>query len=180
MARLFLAVALPPPVAEHVSLLGGGIPGARWEPPEKLHLTLQFLGDVEGLQRRELDDALSGLQSPPFDLTLAGVGHFPPRGQPRSLWVGVDDPKPVSELHRRLDRLIAAVGFEPDRRKFSPHVTIARLKGSPEGRVAEFIAHHALFRSVTFPVEHVTLFSSVLHRSGSKYLVEREVRLWQA
>ncbi len=173
MPRLFVGIELPPLVRDRVALLAGGIPGARWEPAEKLHLTLRFLGEIEGSTLRAVIDALDGVRAAPFSVTLQGMGHFPPRGEPHSVWVGVEDPTDLIDLHRRIDRALVRVGLEPDRRKFAPHVTLARLRASPSRKVAEFLTHHALFRADPFDVEAFALFSSVRGPNGSKYTVER-------
>jgi 2'-5' RNA ligase len=170
--RLFVGLGLPESITSHLLLLQGGIPNARWEPAQKLHLTLQFLGELDGGQAEEVIEALERVRADAFTMTLAGVGHFPPRGKPRSVWVGIEDPAPVAALHRKIERALATVDVEPDRRKFAPHVTLARLAGSPEHRVAGYLTHHALFRSAAFSVTEFTLYSSVLGPRGSKYRVE--------
>lgn len=177
MSRLFVGIGLPEPVAAHVALLGGGIPGARWEAADKLHLTLRFLGEQDGGTHRAVEEALRRIAMPPFAVTLSGVGHFPPRGAPRSLWVGLDDGTLVAALHQKVERALAPLGIGPDPRKFAPHVTIARLRGAPERKVAEFIAGNSLFRSVEFQVDHFALYSSVRSPSGSKYRTESVFRL---
>ncbi|MBK8238099.1 MAG: RNA 2',3'-cyclic phosphodiesterase [Deltaproteobacteria bacterium] len=171
--RVFVALELPAPVREHLALVGGGIPGARWEPAENLHLTLRFIGELEGAPLRELHDALAQVRCEPFPLTLAHVGCFPPRGQPRVLWIGVDEPAPVTELAQRIDRAVRSIGLPPDARKFAPHVTLARLHDAPQQRLAAFFAHHGLLRTATFDVDGFALHSSVLGHGGAHYRVER-------
>ena len=99
-SRLFVGLSLPPVLAQQLALLGGGIEGARWEAPEKLHLTLRYLGDVDGGQRAELDACLRGVRAAPFSLSVRGCGHFPPRGEPRSLWLGLQDCPALTALQR--------------------------------------------------------------------------------
>jgi 2'-5' RNA ligase len=175
--RLFIGIELPESISTRLELMGGGIPGARWEPAEKLHVTVRFLGEVDHGRARRLEDALEGIDLPPFSLSVHGVGVFPPRGVPRILWAGVDDPKPVSELHEAVERVVGPVGFEPEHRKYHPHVTLARLKRPPVARVAEFVAQHALLATEPFEVDHFTLYSSVLNPRGSKYRVEARFEL---
>ncbi len=177
MPRIFIGLSLPEPIRDHLMLLQGGVPGARWEERDKLHLTLRFVGDVEGEQLRAVGEALERVTAPPLSLELAGVGFFPPRGQPRSLWAGVDDPHALVELHRRIERALAKTGVLPDTRKFAPHVTLARLHDAPEERIAAFLAHHSLFRSLPFELEAFAMFSSVRAPSGSKYRIERSYPL---
>jgi RNA 2',3'-cyclic 3'-phosphodiesterase len=177
MPRIFVGLALPEVIRDHLMLLQGGVPGARWEERDKLHLTLRFVGDVEGEQLRAVADALERVSAPPLSLELASVGFFPPRGQPRSLWAGVADGAALVELHRKIERALAKTGVDPDTRKFSPHVTLARLHDAPEDRVAAFIAHHSLFHSAPFELDAFTMFSSIRTPSGSKYRIERSYPL---
>ena len=172
MARLFLGLDLPPSVDAHLELMSVGIPGARWEGRDRFHLTLSFFGEVDGRVQRELIDALTGLRVAPFDLTLKGVGIFPPRGAPTTLWVGVLDPGPVGALKQRLDARLRGVAVTPDPRKFVPHVTLARVGDSPVDAVVAYMSDHVLFRSETFPVTEVLLYSSVRTAKGSHYRVE--------
>jgi RNA 2',3'-cyclic 3'-phosphodiesterase len=174
---LFIAIAMPALVREHLALVQGGIPGARWEEPDKLHLTLRYVGDVDGGLARRITEALDAVGGDAFELQLAGVGHFPPRGRPRSLWLGVDDPAPLAALHERIERVLTKLELEPERRNFAPHVTIARLKNAPERRVAEFIAHHALLRPAAFEVTSFGLYSSIRGPAGSKYRLEASFAL---
>ena len=177
MPRLFLGIDLPDEVDQHLALLCGGIPGARWESPEKFHLTLRFLDEVDGGTAHQLAHALGEIRSAPFELTLASVGFFPPRGPARSLWVGVEDDTELVALHRRIERALAHLHFPPDPRKFAPHVTLARLHHAPRERVAAFLQHHALFRSASFTVRAFVLYSSVLGHNGSHYRIEQSFPL---
>jgi 2'-5' RNA ligase len=171
--RIFVGIDLPDAVDQHLDLLCGGVPGARWEGKDKFHLTLRFVGDVDGGVAARVGDALDDVELDPFEMTLAGVGFFPPRGQPRVLWAGIEDAAPVIELHGKIERALARLGLEADPRKFAPHVTLGRLRDAPEDRVAAFLAHHSLFRSATFEVRAFQLFSSIKTPTGSKYRIER-------
>jgi len=171
--RIFVGIDLPDGVDQHLDLICGGVPGARWEGQDKFHLTLRFVGDVDGGVAERVGDALDRVAFAPFEMTLVGVGFFPPRGQPRSLWAGVEEPAPLEELHRKIERALAKVGLEADPRKFAAHVTLGRLHDAPADRVAAFLAHHSLFRSATFTVTEFLLFSSVRGPTGSKYRIER-------
>ena len=104
----------------------------RWTEPEQFHLTLRFIGEVEQGTFYEIGEALAGVSHPPFELALKGLGQFPPRGAPHTLWVGVEDPAGASpSLRRRIERVLAEVGVAPERRKFAPHVTLGRFRGPP-------------------------------------------------
>ena len=170
--RLFVAIDVPEDVQDDVSRMALGVPGARWLGPEDYHLTLRFVGEVDGLAYQDVDQALQEITRDPFELQLSGVGFFPPRGPTRSLWVGVTSSPELLALRNTVDRAITRAGQQPERRKFSPHVTIARLDGTPPGRVGRIVTSHSLFRSRPFDVDAFHLSSSNLHRKGAHY--ERE------
>ena len=180
MPRLFIGIDLPDAIDEHLELLCTGLTCARWEGADKFHLTLRFLGDVDGGLHRAIIDALGGVRFPAFDMALHGVGFFPPRGEPRSLWAGVDDAGPLRELRRRIDRALDHLGVEPDPRKFAPRVTIARLRDPDVPDVVDFLSANVLFRSETFRVERFLLYSSIQGAKGSKYRVEAGFHLGEA
>lgn len=170
--RLFVGLDLPPPINDHLSLVCGGIPRARWQTAEQRHLTLRFIGEVDGGTMRTIVDALGTVKHPAFTMSLAGVGHFPPRGEPRSVWAGIEPPEPVHELAAKLEQTMRAIGLDPDSRKFAPHVTLARLRGAPKQKVIEFLQNQALLRTQSFEVDSFALYSSVLNPRGSKYCIE--------
>ncbi len=177
MPRLFIAINLPEVVADHLALVQGGVPGARWEARDKLHLTLRFLGELDGGTARAVAEGLAAVTQPRFELGVRGVGHFPPRGEPRSLWAGVDDPTPLHALHDRIERVLIRIGVPADTRKFAPHVTLARLRDAPRGRVLAFLEHHALLETARFEVVDFALMSSVRTAGSSSYRVEQRFPL---
>jgi 2'-5' RNA ligase len=172
MPRLFIGLDLPANVDDHLELMSCGLPGARWEGRDKLHLTLLYLGEVDGRVHREVIDALGKLRSPRFEMTLKGIGVFPPRGAPTSVWAGVADPGPVTLLRQRVEGCLRNVEVEVDRRKFVPHVTLARLGDTPVDDVVAFMSGHVLFRSEAFTVDRALLYSSVRTQRGSQYRIE--------
>ncbi len=177
MVRLFVAVDLPAGVREGLVALCGGVPGARWVDPDQLHLTLRFIGEVDGGQFRDIATALGAVGGPPFDLRLDGLGHFPPRGAPRVLWVGVERSEPLRSLRSRIESALADLGIAREGRKFAPHITLARLKGTPPARVGRFFEDHPLFRAPPFTVESFRLYSSTLGRRGASHRIEAEYPL---
>lgn len=173
MPRLFVGIDLPPGVDDHLEMMCYGLPEARWEGADKFHLTLRFIGEVDGRVHRDIIDALQELDSPSFMLGLKGMGMFPPRGLPTSVWAGIADPGPVVALKHKVDACLRKVhGVEPDPRKFAPHVTIARVGDCAVEDVMVYLAEHALVRTELFPVERVLLFSSVKTHRGSAYRIE--------
>ncbi|MGB8365847.1 MAG: RNA 2',3'-cyclic phosphodiesterase [Rhizomicrobium sp.] len=176
MIRLFVALSLPDDVAAGLTLLQAGVPGARWLTRDQLHLTLRFIGEVDGRDATTVDDALSLIEAPRFTLALRGVGEFGGK-TPSALWVGVRDKEPVAFLQRKIETALQRAGLPPEGRKFVPHVTLAYLKGSAKGRVMDFLADHALYASVPFEVAGFILYSSVRTPNGSLYRAERAYRL---
>jgi 2'-5' RNA ligase len=176
MIRLFVALALPDAVAEGLAVLQAGVPGARWSTRDQLHLTLRFIGEVDGRDAAAIDDALISIDAPRFELALKGVGEFGGKN-PHALWAAVRDPKPVKFLSRKIETALQRIGLPAEVRKFLPHVTLARLRASPRGRVMDFLTDHALFASPPFDVGAFILYSSVLTSDGSIYTAERAYRL---
>ena len=176
MMRLFVALALPDAVAEGLLLLQGGVPGARWSAREQLHLTLRFIGEVDGRDAAAIDDALAAIRAPRFALELKGVGEFGGKN-PRALWAGVRDDRPVLHLQRKIETALQRIRLPPEERKFTPHVTLARLRAAPRERVITFLGAQALYASAPFEVNFFILYSSTLSANGSLYRPERSYQL---
>ena len=179
MIRLFVALELPESLRSRLSMLQGGVPGARWATGEQLHLTLRFIGEVDGHVAHDVDDALAGIRAPAFALELAGVGEFGGKN-PRALWAGVRSSEALLHLQKKVETALQRIGLPAEERKFSPHVTLARLKAAPREKVVQFLTHHALFASGPFNVDHFVLFSSHLGSGGSVYHAERTYPLVRA
>jgi 2'-5' RNA ligase len=171
MMRLFVALALPDRVAESLLLLRGGVPGARWSQREQLHLTLRFIGEVDGRDAAAIEDALAAIHAPRFTLELKGVGEFGGKN-PRALWAGVRDDGAVQHLQRKIESAMQRIGLPAEERKFAPHVTLARLKAAPRDRVITFLVTHALYASGPFDVSSFILYSSQMTPNGSIYCPE--------
>jgi 2'-5' RNA ligase len=101
--RLFVALAIPTPVAQSIMLIQGGVPGTRWQTREQLHLTLRFIGEVENRDAAMLDDVLAGIEAPGFDLQLHGVGQFGNK-QPHALWAAARANEALAHLQRKVAR----------------------------------------------------------------------------
>jgi 2'-5' RNA ligase len=168
----FIALELPETVRDELLAISGGVPGAYWEDDDQLHLTLRYLGEVDGATRSALFHQLERLHVAPFPLVLTGFGFFPPRGEPESLWIGLDRSQPLEALRARVDALATRLGVTPDRRRWTPHVTLARLEGAPESRLVRFAQEHALFRTAPFTPTRMTCFSS--HRRDWGFAYQRE------
>lgn len=173
MPRLFIAVDLPAETKNNLESMAYGIPGAKWIDPQQIHLTVRFIGEVDGATFLDIKAALEQVSLKPFSLALKGVGHFPPRGKPRVLWVGIEQSQPLQSLKGRIDRILATVGLQPEGRKFSAHITLARLKNSPIHKVADFLANNGLFSQKPFETKDFRLYSSTLTSKGAIHTVEK-------
>ena len=175
--RLFVALELPSEARIRLSRLASGLPGARWLPPDNYHLTLRFLGEMPGHRAEELDHALAALRGKRFTLQLGGVGVFEKAGRPQALWAGVERNPQLDHLQNKVETAVQRIGFEPERRRFTPHVTLARLDGAPPSKLAEWVQAHNLLRADPVAVEHFTLFSSRLGKDAAVYTAEVEYPL---
>ena len=175
--RLFVALDLPRELRERLAALGGGVPGARWVPTENLHLTLRFIGEVPPFRAEEVDHALAALRARRFALTLAGIGTFAKAGRETVLWVGVERNERLELLQGKIETALQRAGLEPERRRFAPHVSLARLDNAAPDKLAAFVQRHNLFRTEPFEIEHFTLFSSRLGKEQAAYEAEVEYGL---
>jgi RNA 2',3'-cyclic 3'-phosphodiesterase len=177
LIRLFVGIELPEAVRERLAGLRGGIPGAKWVPPENMHLTLRFIGEVEYGLADDLDAALAKLQSPRFDLTLDGVGFFGKPAAARTLWVGVRKCEALTRLQAKVEIAVQRLGLPAEERKYSPHVTLARLRGVPAARLQRFVEANGHFLAGPLPVAHFVLFSSALGSGNAVYTAEADYPL---
>jgi 2'-5' RNA ligase len=162
MPRLFTALEIPRDAALSLSLLRGGLPGARWIDVENYHITLRFIGDVAGHVADDIADALDRVRRPSFTLSLAGVGAFGQK-KPHSVWAGVTASPDLGALQAEIDRICQRLGIGADPRKFMPHVTLARLRNAhPRGN----------FSATPFKVGRFVLMSSRDSVGGGPYVVE--------
>jgi len=175
--RLFVALDLPWSLRERLSGLGFGLQGARWVAPENYHATLRFIGEVPRHTAEEIDMALAALRGRPFPLVLAGVGTHEKAGRSTALWVGVERHPALDHLQSKIETALQRVGLPPERRRFAPHVTLARLDNAAAPKLGAWVQAHNLFRADPVPVEHFTLFSSRLGKEQSVYEAEVEYAL---
>lgn len=174
MHRLFVAIEIPEDIKEIlVDMCDLGWDGANWQDCDQFHLTLKFIGEVECGKFDQIEKALNQINFEPFSLQLKGVGFFPPRQQPKVLWLGIERCAELEQLQNRVEQRLAKIGISREKRKFSPHITLARLKWASNEQVAAYLVEHSLFRSRPFMVNQFTLFSSHLSSSGAHYRREK-------
>jgi 2'-5' RNA ligase len=187
--RLFLAVELDEAVrraaADTARTLAAALDrqgirrGIGWVAPENLHLTLHFLGEVDEPTARAVADRVSApLSTAPFDLALAGLGTFPPAGPPRVIWLGVaEGAGDLAAVHGEVGRRLEGLGVPLERRPFSAHLTLGRIKAPLGPRLNDVLAGVSFVREARCRVDHVTLFESRLSPRGATYSVIATARL---
>ncbi|MGV6903843.1 MULTISPECIES: RNA 2',3'-cyclic phosphodiesterase [unclassified Brucella] len=171
MPRLFTALEIPRDAALSLSLLRGGLPGARWIDVENYHITLRFIGDVEGHMADEIANALDRVRRPEFMLNLSGVDAFGSK-KPHSIYAGVSPSPGLNALQAEIERICQRLRFPADPRKFTPHVTLARLKNARIEDVVHYLSGRANFATLPFKVGRFVLMSSRDSVGGGPYIVE--------
>lgn len=186
--RLFIAVNFPDEIkralGSFIKTLSKVPSDLKWVGEENLHLTVQFLGNVSEEQVPAVSTALQNSMAgiAPFKLILEGVGAFPSVERPRVLWVGISgETTSLFLLHRQVQREMGLLGFEPEKRKFSPHLTLARAR-SPYGfsdvmEQAQGVTGTGKVFG-TARIASIELMLSELQAKGPRYLVLSRVPLW--
>ena len=192
--RTFIAIDLPAPILDALAttqdqlqkhLRGAGCDRAvRWSPVKNLHLTLRFLGDTETRQREQVVARLQEVAAKTAPFTLAvdvsgrGLGGFPNLRQPRVLWSGVGgDTEQLGQLQAQVEAVIQAVGFAPEEKGFSPHLTLARAAREADRRalgqvgqtVGDFAQSAFDAEWMEFPVDKLIIYQSQLAAGGAHY-----------
>ena len=167
MHRLFVALPLPENIADLLLDLEDEPEGLRWVHADNLHLTLRFIGEVDGAVAEDVAAALSGLEAPGFNLALSGVGCFSHRRH-GALWAGVAPKEPLAALAAKVDRAVQSAGLAAETRAYHPHITLARWSG-PQPEVKPWLERHGGLRSEPWRVDRVVLFESRLGKAGPTY-----------
>jgi 2'-5' RNA ligase len=172
--RLFVAIEITPDIRDRIlefaEKLKSKIPNARWTRPEGLHITLKFLGNVPDENVPAIESALKKVDSRSFAITIERVGVFPNPKSPRVLWTGVAAGAELGKLAGEIDETTAQLGFEAEKRAFSPHVTLARFKeGDRKMNLSSILlGGHPSFGTMTAQEFH--LYESKLSAEGSRYI----------
>ncbi|MDP1908704.1 MAG: RNA 2',3'-cyclic phosphodiesterase, partial [Hyphomicrobium sp.] len=153
------------------AMLRGGLPGARWIDRENYHLTLRFIGDVDDVVAQEAAYALGQVKRVAFDLHFEGLASFGGR-KPRAVVASVAPEPALLELQAEQERLMRRIGLEPEPRKYTPHVTLARLRDASNRDVADYLSVRGYFPSRSFTVDRFLLFSSRASTGGGPYVAE--------
>ncbi len=168
MIRLFVALRPPPAIRDALSDVMDGVPDARWQDDEQLHLTLRFIGEVDRPQAEDIAAALGQVHAPAPTVALAGVGSFDTRGRIDTLWADVAPAAPLARLAASVEQACIRAGLPPERRAFRPHITVARLNRA-SGPVDAFLAEHAGLTSAAMRFDHLVLYESHIGKDGAWY-----------
>ncbi|MDZ7724747.1 MAG: RNA 2',3'-cyclic phosphodiesterase [candidate division KSB1 bacterium] len=182
--RTFVCFELPPTVLELLRSIQGRLKplhdGTRWVNPERIHLTLRFLGDVE---RERLDAVMEAVQNAckafePFTLTVSKTGAFPNFKRPRVFWVGVSDPdQKLQQCQAAIEGELEDIGFPGEKRAFSPHLTLGRVNNSRGVANVSKELERLHPEPVSFPAREVVVMQSKLTPSGAVYTPLRKIGL---
>jgi RNA 2',3'-cyclic 3'-phosphodiesterase len=168
MHRLFVALRPPLEMRSQLLALMGGVPCARWQDDDQLHLTLSFIGDVDRHLADDIADALAAIDRPRPTIALQGVGHFDHKSQVHAVWAGIAPDAALQQLHDRINHALLRAGAAPEQRAFKPHITLARL-GRQAGPVAPFLARTAGLSSAPVTIDAFLLMESRLGHEGASY-----------
>jgi len=171
MPRIFTGVEIPPEIADRLAYLRGGLAGARWIDPANYHLTLRFVGDVDRTTAEEVADSLLRVRRAAFPLRISGIGALGSRKH-HAIVARVEPSAPLVELQAEHERILQRLGLEPDGRKFTPHVTLARLRSGNARDIAEYLTLRGGFFAAPFQVDRFVLFSSRNSVGGGPYVIE--------
>ena len=167
--RAFVAIDMPDPVRTALEDLQDHVPVGRLTDPDQMHLTLAFLGEQPDDLIQAAHEVLNGIRFPSFELQLAGLGTFGNR-EPTVLWAGIKDPAQVKALHDKVLPALHGAGLPLERKRFRPHVTLARFdRSAPDDheKLARFLTRWQSFPCPPFTVDGFGLWRSTLRKAGA-------------
>lgn len=175
MPRLFVAITPPETVRAEMAALAAPLEGARWVREDQLHLTMRFIGERDDAQTDAIVGTLERVRVEPFILPVEGVGTFPPGSRAKVLWAGLGHAHTrLFQLRKQVDDALLRVALDLDVRHFHPHMTLARLGETVDGRaLALWLKQHARFEAPPFRVSEIVLYASELQPAGATYSVVR-------
>lgn len=168
--RVFVGIPLPEDIRERLGGLCSGLPSARWVSAENMHITLRFIGEIDEVVVEDVDASLSEIRMPAFPISICNLGCFERGRKVHTIWAGVEETETIGRLHEKVDIALVRTGFEPEGRKFKPHITLARIRGRvPARRIGEYLQVCDGFFAGPFVADRFTLFRSHLGRGGAFY-----------
>ena len=177
MIRLFAALGLPPEITAGLIRRQTGVDGARWRPPDSLHVTLRFFGDLREDVAHDLDGELGQITGEPFHIELAGVGAFGEGRDIHAIWAGVAEHPALARLAKACETAARRAGLRGETRRYRPHVTMAYLRHADPAEVAQWVQANNLLKSPPIAVDRFGLYSSHQSKDGSRYRLEAEYAL---
>jgi RNA 2',3'-cyclic 3'-phosphodiesterase len=174
--RLFTGLELPPAIAAQLALLRGGISGARWIDADNYHITLRFIGDIDERTAGEVADVLGEIRRAAFPVAIEQLSWFG-ADKPRAIIARIKPTAPLIELQAEHERRLRRIGLEADTRKFTPHVTLARLRSASTLAVADYLSVRGYIPANQFEAKRFALFSARESTGGGPYLVEAAYEL---
>jgi 2'-5' RNA ligase len=174
---LFVAVHVPPEIAERLAGLAGGVPGARWVPAENMHITLRYIGEVDGTMADDIATGLAGIAAPPFEIAIGGVGHFGGKNGSRALYADIAPREPMKRLHDKIETMLQRIGLPADERRYHPHVTLARMRRGHQERVGRFLQSNGMVMTGRFEVDEFHLYTSQRGHDGAVNSIEHSYPL---
>ena len=171
MPRLFTGLEIPDDLAFSLSLFKGGLSGARWIHPDNYHITLRFIGDIDGGMARDIAHMLEGVRRRALTLSVDGLRIFG-GDRPRALVAAIAPSRELMELQAEHERIMRRCGMPPETRKFTPHITLARLRETSPRQAAEFLALRGPIFAPSFTADEFVLFSSRASTGGGPYIIE--------
>jgi 2'-5' RNA ligase len=171
MPRLFTGLEVPEAVVGQLALMRGGVVGARWLEPDDYHITLRFVGDVDGDVARDIADTLDDIRRPKALVSFEGLSWFG-GDKPRAIVAKVKAEPALMGLQAEQERRLRRIGIEPETRKYTPHVTLARLRGAGQAVIASYLAERGALVADSFVAQRFVLYSARAGSGGGPYVVE--------
>ena len=171
MPRLFTGLEIPAALAFDLSLMRGGLQGARWVDAENYHLTLRFIGDIDDAMANDVFALLGRIRRPALEVTLDTLTSFG-GDRPRALVARAKPTSDLLDLQAEHERLLRRIGMAPESRKYTPHVTLARLRAVGAHDMAHYLTGRGLFAARRFEATRFALFSARDSVGGGPYVVE--------
>jgi 2'-5' RNA ligase len=182
--RCFIAIQLDDAIKDQLQAvqnrlkdIGGKV---SWTGRTQMHLTLQFLGDVEDEKIPKIIEAITAAakEVSPFEFAVEKIGAFPPKGSPHILWAGISECPPLLKLQQRIEEMLKPLGFKPEDRSFTPHLTLGRVRERPDLlKYQNVMSENKNFSAGVQQTEKVILFSSDLRPAGAIYTSIAEISL---
>ena len=176
--RVFISIEIP----DKSSLDGPishlrGVKGVRTSPPEQVHITLRFIGDVDESRVDDIEDCVrrAAEGTGPFEVVVSGAGAFPKRERPSVVWIGASPQKTMASLADAIGRNLQAAGIQFDTKPFKSHITVGRCRGPAD--LSGFFDRFGDTESTRFTCDEILVMRSVLSPSGAKHTVLRRVEL---